>query len=124
VLGRHITIPGTQQEGDTKPVHPNGDKQTKDDGFVDSLFDSGALNLLVVRGLRLDLSSIVLRNSLNHCTPLGTLDRYALAHVLVFLGTGMSTKNKILRTEMLENGINLAVRRHHVLNGGCTKGRG
>ncbi len=100
-VGPHVRIPGTQHEADTQLQHENVDKQTNDDVFVDSLFDSGALNLLVVLGLRLDLSCIVVRNSVQHCTALGTLDRYALAHVIVFLGTGMSEKDKILRNEML-----------------------
>jgi hypothetical protein len=33
---------------------------------------------------------------------------------MVFLGAGSSTEYKNLRNEMLENGMNLAVRRHHV----------
>ncbi len=115
-VGPHFTIPGTQLEGDSEPVKPIRDKRTEHTVFVNSLFDSGALNLLVVLGLRFDLSSIVVRNSVNHCSPLGPLDRYGLANVIEFLGTGMSTKGQILRTEMLENGVNLAVRRHHVQN--------
>ncbi len=84
VVGPHLFIPGTQQEAETQLVNHNGTKLTTDEVFVDSLFDSGALNLLVVLGLRLDLSCIVGRNSVQYCTALGPLDRYALAHVIVY----------------------------------------
>ena len=116
IAGPHLTIPGTQLEATTLVEHENVDKDTTNELFVHCLFDTGALNLLVVLGLRLNLSCIVARNSLNHCTALGPLDRYALAHVIVFLGTGSSTKYKNLRNDMLENGMNLAVRRNHVTN--------
>ena len=118
IAGPHLAIPGTQLEATTLVEHENVDKDTTNELFVHCLFDTGALNLLVVLGLRLNLSCIVARNSLNHCTALGPLDRYALAHVIVFLGTGSSTKYKNLRNDMLENGMNLAekVCRNHVTN--------
>ena len=114
--GHHLVIPETQPEGDNQLDNHNGTKMKTADVFIESLFDRGALNLLVVLGLRLDLSCIVARNSVQHCNPLGPLDRYALAHVVLFLGTGLSAKEINLRTEMLENGVNLAVRRHHLRN--------
>ncbi len=114
---RHLVIPETQQEGDNQLENHNGTKIKTSDVVTDTFFDRGALNLLVVLGLRLDLSCIVARNSVQHCNPLGPLDRYALAHVVLFLGTGMSAKEKHLRTEMLEYGVNLAVRRHVNVDG-------
>ena len=77
---------------------------------------TGALNLAVVLGVRLDLSCILKRNGIHHSQGIRHLTRYHIALIVKCLGSGLNAKNKRLRAEMLENGVTLAVRRLFLSN--------
>ena len=83
---------------------------------ITNLFDTGALNLAVVLGVRLDLSCILKRNGIHHSQGIRHLTRYHIALIVKCLGSGLNAKNKRLRAEMLENGVTLAVRRLFLSN--------